>query len=334
MRNRLIAAIVIVVAVVAATVVFLVQRHSDQQRAIKNAPVPTTVPLTQVATGPRIVFTDSSRAYRGRVAMVSLADPSGPRGLTSSTCERTYADEADVLCLYLDRASISYDAEILDAQFHSTRSITIAGIPSRARFSPDGTLAATTTFIGGDSYAAANLSTRTIISAVTGPASTLNLEDDFSLIHQGKKIAPVDRNFWGVTFAADDNLFYATVAFGGNTWLVKGDLKARTMTTMNEDAECPSLSPDGTTLVYKKRLGQAPGHWRLTALNLATGVETKLAEPRSVDDQVEWLDDSHVLYAVPESRDPYVSDVYSVPSDGHGSPTLLIAQASSPAVVR
>jgi Tol biopolymer transport system component len=125
------------------------------------------------------------------------------------------------------------------------------------------------------------------------------------------------------------------VAFSGNTWLVRGDLATRTVTTMRSDDECPSLSPDGTRLVYKKQLGQKRGQWRLVAMDLATGTETKLAETRSVDDQVEWLDDNHVMYAVLGScGDPYLEDVYSVPADGTGRPSVLIAHGSSPAVVR
>ena len=68
---------------------------------------------------------------------------------------------------------------------------------------------------------------------------------------------------------------------------------------MRTDAECPSLSPDGTRVAYKKRGDRATGEWRLAVLDLATGKETLLAERRSVDDQVEWLDDDRILYGLP-----------------------------------
>jgi len=55
--------------------------------------------------------------------------------------------------------------------------------------------------------------------------------------------------------------------------------------------------------------------------------ETPLAETRNIDDQVEWLDDENVLYADGQ-------DVWTVPSDGGGSPRLFIPKALSPAVVR
>ena len=62
-------------------------------------------------------------------------------------------------------------------------------------------------------------------------------------------------------------------------------------------------------------------------LDLATMRETPLAETRSVDDQVEWLDDGHVLYGASQQ-------VWSAPADGSGRPTRFIAQAESPAVLR
>ncbi len=83
-------------------------------------------------------------------------------------------------------------------------------------------------------------------------------------------------------------------------WLVKGSVSVRTMTSLRTDAECPSISPDRTRVAFKTRLGNpAPGQWSIAVLNLATGAETVLAERRSVDDQVEWLDDRTVLYALP-----------------------------------
>ena len=61
-------------------------------------------------------------------------------------------------------------------------------------------------------------------------------------------------------------------------------------------------------MVYKKRVGE-PAAWRYHVLDLASGRETALAETRAVDDQAEWLDDSHVLYRVGE-------DLWKVPADG------------------
>jgi hypothetical protein len=62
-------------------------------------------------------------------------------------------------------------------------------------------------------------------------------------------------------------------------------------------------------------------------LDLATMTETPLAETRNIDDQAEWLDDHTVLYGDGEN-------IYQVPADGSGTPSMFIADGLSPAVVR
>jgi hypothetical protein len=54
--------------------------------------------------------------------------------------------------------------------------------------------------------------------------------------------------------------------------------------------------------------------------------EKPLAEPQVVDDQVEWLDDAHVLYGL-------LGNVWIVNADGSGRPRLYLRNALSPAVV-
>ncbi len=64
-------------------------------------------------------------------------------------------------------------------------------------------------------------------------------------------------------------------------------------------------------------------------------METPLAETRHVDDQVEWLDDTAILYALPDPSAPTVrvTDIWQVPADGDGEPSLLLPHAFSPAVL-
>jgi hypothetical protein len=126
--------------------------------------------------------------------------------------------------------------------------------------------------------------------------------------------------------------FYVTAAVGGRTWLTRGSLSGRTLTSIRADVECPSLSPDHTRIAFKRRGDLPAGHWRLAVYNLATGAETVLAETRSVDDQVAWLDDGHVIYGL-EREGSASSDVWVVPADGTGAPRVLVPDASSPAVV-
>lgn len=334
-RGRVLAlvAVVLVCVLGAGGYVWATKRQQDDVVA-KAAPV-ATVPLAQVEGAPRIVFRNTLLgAGYGDVAMVPLSSPGSARALTSTACERVYAAADRVLCLAADRGVVTtYTAQVLDASFREIGPLPLSGVASRARLSRDGRLAATTTFVSGHSYAEASFSTQTVVSQIGG-ASYGNLET-FTLVHDGAVIKPVDRNLWGVTFAADGDTFYATVAWDEKTWLARGSLSQRRLTTLHEDAECPSLSPDGTTVAYKKRQGRAAGQWRLATYDLATGRETMLAETRSVDDQVEWLDDSTIVYGVPRTgADAAVSDVWSVPSDGSGSPSVLIRGAWSPAVVR
>jgi hypothetical protein len=139
-----------------------------------------------------------------------------------------------------------------------------------------------------------------------------------------------------VTFARDGNRFYATLGTGGHAYLIEGDRAARTARVLADEVECPSLSPDGTRIAYKRPVPGAQRRWRLHVLDLRTMADTALAETRSVDDQVEWLDASHVAYGLQDEGPPPTLDVnlWAVPADGSGSAALYLAHAASPAVVR
>lgn len=336
MRVRLITLVVVCLLAIGGAVGYALSLHAKRQSQNSNAPQVAQVSLSEIEAAPRIVFRSTALGSSyGKIAMVSLADPAGPRALTNTNCDRVYASSAKILCLSSEQGIVTtYQAQILGAGLQPEASLPLAGIPSRARLSLDGTLAATTSFTAGDSYAGTSFSTRTVISELGGSGASANLEE-YTLINNGSAIKPIDRNFWGVTFAHDDNTFYATVAWGGKTHLVRGDIKARTVVVLQADAECPSLSPDGTKIVYKKRNGQPAGHWRLASYDIATGKETLLAEPRNVDDQVDWLDSNTVIYGIPRSgSQAAIDDIYAVPADGTGSPRMIIPQAWSPAVIR
>lgn len=318
-----------------AAAAYLVVSHNGQESVAQQATAsgPRTS-LAAIEAQPRIVFRNMAPgASYGTVAMVPLHHPAGRRAVTTTACERVYATSKNVICLSSDRGFVStYGAHILDNNMRLAQTLPFVGVPSRARLSHDGSFAATTSFTSSDSYGSMSFSTRTYITAVDG--RTLGNLEDFTLVHDGKTIAPHDRNYWGVTFAADDDTFYATVRWSNHTWLVRGSIGRRTMVTLHEDAECPSLSPDGTHIVYKRRGNLPLGKWRLVDYDIASGRTTPLAETRSVDDQVEWLDDTHVIYGLPRPSRTAIVDVWSVPTSGTGRPTLLIREASSPAVVR
>jgi hypothetical protein len=306
-----------------------------QGSAAMTASPESATNVASVLAGPHIVLRSSALgAHYGQLAAVHLGDPAGARASLGLTCERTYATKTAGACLFAKRGVVqTYGITTLDAQLRPIGNAELVGLPSRARMSADSSLIASTTFVGGHSYAQASFSTETIIRR--DGQSLGNIESWKSTV-DGRLLRSVDRNFWGVTFADDDDTFYATAASGSTTWLMRGSLKAKSMIALRTDAECPSLSPDQTKIAYKKRLGSKErGVWRLAALDLRTGQEALLAETRSVDDQVEWLDNDRLLYGLSRpGSDATTSDVWVVPADGSGTPAVFIPEASSPAVVR
>lgn len=326
---------VVVLAVVGATGYVIYSRRAYVATTDAATSAVTRNDVAAVSAVPHVVFRNTvlGQGY-GQVALVPLDDPEGPRVITSASCDRVYAAASVALCIAADRGLVTtYRAQLLDTSWTPKRDLPLTGLPSRARIARDGTLAATTTFVFGDSYAnPGHFSTRTLVSTVAGSGNE-DLEQ-FQLVIDGRTVTATDRNIWGVTFADDDH-FYATAAVGDKTWLVQGSLSKRTLTAIRGDVECPSLSPDKTRIAFKKHGDLPHGTWRLAVYDLVTGKETLLAEGRTVDDQAEWLNDTQVIYGLPRGQSGTASsDVWTVPADGTGSPTKLISDAWSPAVVR
>jgi hypothetical protein len=340
-RTRLLALVAIVVVAAGGALWYVIgarnEHRSANRTAAADAPVSGIDPATVTAV-PHLAFRSTALgAGYGRMALVTLTDPAGPRAIAPATCDRVYARTNVAVCLVAERGLVTrYHADVLDAQWAVTQRTPVAGLPSRARISPDGTLMAATTFVTGDSYASpGTFSTRTVVGPTKGGGEQVELEQ-FKLQVNGKTVSAVDRNLWGVTFTRDNRTFYATAATGGKTYLVRGDLSAHTLTSIREDVECPSLSPDGKRIAFKKHGSLPAGQWRLAVYDLASGKETLLAETHSVDDQAEWLDDTTVLYGLPRSgqNGAATADVWAVPADGSGVPRVLVENAWSPAVVR
>nr|WP_221381640.1 hypothetical protein [Actinoplanes polyasparticus] len=334
-RVALLVALLIAVGLGAGGYVWNVRQSQAQNRAA--APVVARGgDLVSFRGTPHLVFRSTALGNEyGRVAVVPLAAPAGPRAFTPAACERVYATAEDAICLSAERGIVTrYRAQLLAADWSPARDLPLTGLPSRARLSRDGSLAATTTFVFGDSYAnPGQFSTRTLVTRTDG--EVVGDIEKFALTVEGRTVTAADKNLWGVTFA-DDDRFYATAASGGKTWLVEGSLSRRTVKALRRDVECPSLSPDRTRVAFKKRGDLPPGRWRLAVHDLRTGAETISSEQRSVDDQVEWLDDSTLIYGLPrtDTNGAATSDVWRVPADGSGPPLVLVPDAWSPAVVR
>ncbi|GAA0941986.1 hypothetical protein [Nonomuraea longicatena] len=302
------------VVLVAAVLVLITGAAAYAVRATAPAPVADRS-FDTTAPGRLLLRSD------GRIAAVPLSNPAAAPTIGSASCDRFSTANGTTLCLVARPGTPpTTSALILDRTLKETRRVGLAGVPSRARMSASGRMASWTVFVTGDSYNQGGFSTWSgLLDTRTGYLIT-NMED-IPLTLNGRRYHSEDVNYWGVTFASDDNRFYATVSTKGRTYLVEGDYGAWQARTLRENAECPSLSPDGTRLVFKKRLSS--GEWRLHALDLATMRETPLAERASIDDQVAWLDAGTVMYAKG-------GDLWSARADGTGVPSLLAKRASSP----
>jgi hypothetical protein len=334
-RGRLLVLLagVLVLACVATVAVWRAANRADRRNEVQaGGPAVRSGGVSLAPGGPRrIVFRSMVWGpHRDELASAPADAPDGPRVASGVKCLRFHAAGGTGICLQARHGAVSdtYSALVLDAQLRTTRRVTLAGIPTRARVSPSGHLVAWTVFVGGDSYAGTRFSTRTsVLDTRTGTLQpTL---EDYAVTRDGHRLRAPDANFWGVTFA-DDRHFYATLATGGRTYLIRGDVATKTATTLRTNVECPSLSPDGTRIAFKKRLPglSADAPWRLHVLDLATLHDHPLADPRSIDDQPTWSSPTTLAYALPGD---YGSDLYTVPADGSGAPRLLTPSALAPA---
>jgi hypothetical protein len=279
------------------------------------------------AGSPVVVFRSLADGSRDQVGVAPLDGTSGAAKLSGLRCERVYFAGGTGLCVARGSGfAAGYRAKIFDPDMRVRHELDLEGIPSRARVSREGRVGAVTMFVTGHAYAGGAFSTRTTLIDLRGGTAIADLED-FTVSRRGRVVTAEDLNFWGVTFAPGGDRFYATMASGGKTYLVRGSIRDRTMRTLHENVECPSLSPDATRIAYKKRVGARDVPWRLTVLDLATMRETPLGEPQGFDDQAEWVDDEHVAYGIDR-------EVRVVEADGSGVPRRLRAAADSPTVVR
>lgn len=246
-RNRLLvllAAVAALAVVATASVLHASARAERRNETQPGGPRITAGRVTLTAPGTMVFRNMAWGPHRDELTTVPAATPAGPRTASGLKCLRFYAASGTGVCLQAVHGTVTdtYRALILDAHLKETARYDVPGIPSRARVSPTGHFAAWTAFVGGDSYAGTNFSTRAaIVDTRTG--TLIPTLESFRIVKDGHLYHAADVNFWGVTFAADDRTFYATLATKGSTYLVKGDLRTRTVTTLHTNVECPSLSP-------------------------------------------------------------------------------------------
>lgn len=270
----------------------------------------------------RAVDFDNER-LNGRLFRTSLVAGAEPEQAGELACERVSENAAgDGICLAAKRHGFDYEAVVYGPGRGPRDRFTIPGVPDRARVSPDGRYAGFTTFLSGHTYSAGvrSFATHTAIVDMRAGKQLFKL-DELEVTRDGERFERADANFWGVAFAGGDR-FYATLGSGGRHYLLEGHVGTRRARVIREHVECPSLSPNGRRIAYKRRIGKQD-RWRLHVLDLASGRDIALAERRSIDDQPEWLGDDTIVYSDDRS-------VYGVPADGSGRPHRLVARASSP----
>jgi len=295
--------------------------------------------LGELRTAPHVMFLSTRAEAMGQIGVAPIASPGSQALFQSEACERAYFTRSRGLCLVLNRFSMQPRAfaYFLDQQFQTVSQLPLAGLPIRARISPDERYAATTVFVTGENYASEDFTTRTTIYDLTTGTAVVDLER-FTVERDGKPFRNTDFNFWGVTFRSDGNHFLATLGTGGRRLLVDGDLQRRHFRVIADDVECPSLSPDQHTIVFKRQKARGAG-WQLWGMDLTSGRSWPVTEDgREVDDQVEWLDDSHVIYGMvagqglPETNlSVWVSDARP---DAGMNQSLFMKSGWSPAVIR
>ncbi|MFI1970890.1 TolB-like translocation protein [Streptomyces cinnamoneus] len=332
-RNRLLvllAAVLVLAAVAVGAVLHAAGRAAQKDQEQAGGPPVRSGKVTLDAPGRGVFRNMAWGPHRDEIASVAADDPTGPRTASGVRCLRFHTAGGTGVCLQAVRGGLreAYRAVVLDAHLRELRHYDLAGVPTRARVSPDGRSVAWTVFVSGDSYAGTAFSTRT--SVVDTRTWTVDRDlEDYQVFVDDRPYKRADINVWGVTFA-DDTRFYATVATAGKTYLVSGDRTARTLRALHENVECPSLSPDGTRIAYKKRVEGASSDapWRLYVLDLRTLRESATAERRNVDDQAVWRDGHTLVYSLPGD---YGSDLWTVPADGSGRPQVAMAAALAPA---
>jgi hypothetical protein len=262
----------------------------------------------------------------GRVYEVSAA---GARRAGRLICKQVHTSVAGPgLCMVLSGDGYRYEGVIFDHVYERRASFGIAGVPDRARVSADGRYGAYTSFDRGSAggyFADANdFSTDTRIVDMRSGRPILQLSDRLDITRHGRPFKRRHAQFWGVTFGHDGR-FYATMATDFVHFLIEGDVHTRKARVIGRGVECPSLSPDGHRIAYKRRI-RYTNEWRFHVLDLRSGSDVVLAEPHSVDDQPEWLDDERIVYS--DDR-----DVFTVPADGSGEVERLVESAASPAAL-
>ena len=204
----------ICVAALVASVAFVVRGERSEESTAAPVPSVGSDAVRPLAADGTIVFRNLDRkqpSLYGFTASAPLRDPAA-RVTAALPCSRVYFAGGRGLCLEPAGALVKQRVTIVDRRFRPLGGVTLQGVPSRARVSPDGRYGSVTFFVYGHSYATpGNFSTQTTIIDLVKRKKLADIER-FHVTKDGRKFDSPDFNFWGVTFAPNSDRFYATLA--------------------------------------------------------------------------------------------------------------------------
>ena len=334
---RTLVLVAVVLGVLVAVGLDLWSTVRTRRRVADAAPSSSAAPLDRVLSTPGLLVRSTLPGDQyGLVAQVPLSDPAGPRTATATACDRIARAGTSTVCLRTVRGVVTtYQAELLDAQGETVQHWALPGIPSRTRSSPDGSLIATTSYVAN--HCAAQVAPPTETRIRTADGTDLGNLEQWTLLVDGAPFTAVDRNLWDVSFV-DDDTFYVTVGAqsAGTTWIARGSVATRTITSVHAGGTTPSVSPDGSRIAFVTSDRTADGGQVqvYALLDIGSGTTTVYPRTTGAGDQVEWLDDTTFLYGVPRADLPGTSDVWALDTTAADpTPVVLVPGAASPTVV-
>lgn len=279
---------------------------ADMAEPTSGGPLLTDLRATTTSQGTQAValIRRTNADAQNRIELVTYDRTSKrvtARQPTALTCERVHMAGQTIFCLGNTKPNVlSPDARVSYAAHNARLEKSLAGeahgiTASRTRVSADAHYATTTTFLAGHSYSTIFFLTEALILDLN-TKSTLAPLATWTILENGKPISEKEINLWGVTFnPQDSNQFLVTVGIKNNAYLARGQINTKRIELLKADVECPSFSPDGKRIAFKKRRPQS-GYWDPAIMDMATLTETIFTENKSIDDQIEWLDEQTLIY--------------------------------------
>jgi hypothetical protein len=286
------------------------------------------ITLASLQRNPHIVFQSVLRdAQYAQTAVVPLDAPAEMRVYTGLVCERVSFAAGHGICLAAKSdADTTYYARLFGSDFIPTAAIQLDGTPTYAAVSPDGTLAAASVLLAPVTEINRLPPSKTIVINTSSATPAADL-DTFDLLRDGQPVPHTTLDLWGMTFKADGDGFFASIRLSGNVFLIEGSLRDHSMTVREPGVSAPSLSAGGDQIAYARLISSVGPTWRFHVLDLGSGADTELAETRSIDDQMTWIDKDRVAYGLS-------TDTWIVNADGTGTPAPFLFDGLSTSVVR